>query len=59
MTTNDHFHQDSLDEFTGELSARGFRKVRSERYEAWRGAIHPAFAKLTDDDEMNIAITPG
>lgn len=59
MTTNDHFHQDSLDEFTGELSARGFRKVPGEPYEVWRGAIHPAFAKLTDSDEMSIAIRPG
>ena len=59
MTTNDHFHHVSLDEFTSELNARGFRKVRGERYEVWRGAIHPAFAKLTDADEMSIAIRPG
>ena len=59
MTTNDHFHQASLDEFTGELSVRGFRKIRGERYEMWRGAIHPAFAKLTDADEMSIVIRPG
>ena len=59
MMTNDHFHQDSLDEFTAELATKGFGSVAGSNPPRWRGRIHPAFAPLTDAVTMDIVIRPG
>ena len=59
MMTDEHFHQESLDEFTAELAAEGFEPVPDSKPPRWRGWIHPAFAPLTDATTMEIVVRPG
>lgn len=55
----DYFHIESLDKFTADLETAGFASIAGYRYPAWRGAIDPAFAGLTDATHMDIVIIPG
>ena len=55
----DHFHTESLHLFTAELEADGFVAIAEYSHPAWRGAIDPAFAGLTDAAHMDIVIIPG
>ena len=59
MVDQEHFHLESLEAFTGELEAAGFRMVADSDRSRWRGKIHPAFESLTDAQTMDIAIAPG
>ena len=59
MMTDDHFHLESLEQFTTVLGSVGFQLVADSTPPRWRGKIHPAFAKLTDAATMDIVITPG
>ena len=59
MMTDDHFHLDSLNEFTMELTVAGFEPVDGSRPLRWRGRIHPAFSSLTDAAMMDVVIRPG
>ncbi len=59
MVSEDHFHTDSLNGFTAELSASDFKPVADSNPSRWRGRIHPAFASLTDAETMDIVIRPG
>lgn len=55
----DCFHPESLDEFTADLEAAGYASIDGYAHPAWRGAIHPAFAGLTDAPYMDIVVVPG
>lgn len=55
----DCFYTEALDEFTADLEAAGFASIAGYGRPAWRGAIHPAFAGLTDATHMDIVIVPG
>ena len=57
--TAEHFDSDSLDEFVAELTAHGFQPTTGYGCQAWRNAIHPEFAGLTDARYMDVAILPG
>ena len=59
MMTDEHFHVDSLNEFTAELEAEGFEPVADSKPQRWRGRIHPAFASLTDAATMDVVVRPG
>ena len=59
MMSDDHFHLDSLNEFTEELEAEGFEPVADSKPPRWRGRIHPAFASLTDAATMDVVVRPG
>ena len=59
MMTDEHFHVDSLNEFTEELEAEGFEPVPDSTPQRWRGRIHPAFISLTDAATMDVVIRPG
>ncbi len=59
MIADDHFHLDSLREFTTELATAGFSPVAGFEPQRWRGAIHKAFASLTEAETMDIVIRPG
>ena len=59
MITDEHFHLESLEQFTSELASAGFRQVTASDPPRWTGEIHPAFAPLTDAKTMDIAIHPG
>ena len=56
---DDHFHPESLAEFTAALTSAGFRLVDDSSHPRWRGAIHSAFGSLTDAETMDIVIAPG
>ena len=55
---DEHFETESLERFTAELRANGFEQV-PEQPNAWRGAIHPSFAGMTDAATMDVIIRPG
>ena len=59
MMTDEHFHVDSLNEFTAELLVCGFEPVADSKPQRWRGRIHPSFASLTDAATMDVVIRPG
>ncbi len=59
MVADDHFHPESLAEFTAALTSAGFRLVDDSNHPIWRGVIHPAFGSLTDAETMDIVIAPG
>ena len=59
MSTEQHFHIESLDWFTTELAAAGFELTAGSDPPRWTGAIHPAFKTLTDAETMDIVIAPG
>ena len=59
MTTDDHFHLDSLKEFRIQLADAGFQRVPESDFERWTGRAHPALAPLTDVTTMDIVILPG
>ena len=59
MITDEHFHLESLEQFTLELASAGFRRVIDADPPRWTGAIHPAFSPLTDAKSMDILIRPG
>ena len=59
MATDDHFHPESLAEFTTALASAGFQLVADSAPHRWRGTIHPAFGSLTDAETMDIVIAPG
>ena len=59
MITDEHFHVESLEQFTSELASAGFRQVTDSDPSRWSGEIHPAFAPLTDARTMDILIRPG
>ena len=59
MTTDQHFHIESLDQFALELADRGFQLVAGSSPLRWVGEIHPAFKKLTDAETMEVVIFPG
>lgn len=59
MNMDDHFHPESLEEFTQGLAAAGFELVAGSNPPRWRGAIHPAFASLTDATTMDVLMVPG
>ena len=59
MTTDDHFHPESLEEFTTALGSAGFQLAVGSRPPRWKGSIHPAFGPLTDSATMAIVIAPG
>ena len=56
---DDCFHTESLDQFTADLEADGCVAIAGYPYPAWRGAIDPAFAGLTDAAHMDIIVVPG
>ena len=58
MLTDNHFHLESLEEFTTELVSAGFQLVPGSS-NRWVGDIHPAFRPLTDAETMDIVIAPG
>lgn len=55
----DHFHPESLEEFTAELAAAGFRLASNSVLPRWTGPIHSAFAPLSNATTMDIVIAPG
>ena len=59
MITDDHFHLESLEQFTSELASAGFREVAESDPSRWTGKIHRAFEPLTDAKTMDILIRPG
>ena len=59
MVTDDHFHPESLSEFTADLTSTGFQLVADSSPPRWRGSIHPAFGSLTDAATMDIVIAGG
>ena len=59
MITDDHFHLESLEQFTSELTSAGFRENTDSDPSRWTGDIHPAFEPLTDAKTMDILIRPG
>ena len=59
MITDQHFHLESLEQFTSELASAGFRQVTDSDPQRWTGEIHPAFAPLTEAKTMDIVIAPG
>ena len=59
MIAGDHFHLDSLQEFTEELATAGFQPVAGSENQRWRGRIRDAFASLTKSETMDIVIRPG
>ena len=59
MITDEHFHLESLEQFTSELASAGFQQVTDADPPRWTGEIHPAFAPLTDAKTMDIVIRPG
>ena len=59
MITDEHFHLESLGEFTSELASAGFRQDTDSDPSRWTGKIHPAFEPLTDAKTMDILIRPG
>ena len=59
MITDEHFHLESLEQFTSELASAGFQEVAESDPSRWIGEIHPAFESLTDAKTMEIVIAPG
>lgn len=59
MITDEHFHIESLEQFTSELASAGFRQVTDSDPSHWTGEIHPAFEPLTDAKTMDLLIRPG
>ena len=59
MITDEHFHLESLEQFTSELASAGFQEVAESDPSRWTGEIHPAFEPLTDARMMDIVIRPG
>ena len=59
MITDEHFHLESLEQFTSELASAGFRETTDSDPSRWTGEIHPAFEPLTDAKTMDILIRPG
>ena len=59
MITDEHFHLESLEKFTAELTTAGFALVAEPAPLRWTGKIHPAFDWLTDAKTMDIVIPPG
>ena len=59
MITDQHFHLESLEQFTSDLASAGFRQVTDSDPQRWTGEIHPAFAPLTEAKTMDIVIAPG
>ena len=59
MISDSHFHLESLEEFTQELSDAGFAPVLGSNSQKWTGDIHPAFEPLTDATTMDVVIQPG
>ena len=59
MIDDEHFHLESLEEFTSELASAGFLRIPGNGNPIWRGKIHPAFGSLTDAETMDIVIAPG
>ena len=59
MITEEHFHLESLEQFTSELASAGFRQNPESDPSRWTGEIHPAFELLTDAKTMDIVIAPG
>ena len=59
MLSDDHFHPESLEEFTAELVSAGFQLAPNSNPPKWTGDIHPAFKPLTDAGTMDIVILPG
>ena len=59
ITAEDHFHIESLEDFTAALTASGFEPVVVAGLPAWRGPIHPAFVSLTEAQTMDIVIQRG
>ena len=59
MITDDHFHLESLVEFTTGLTSAGFQLVPGSNPPRWTGSIHPAFRTLTDAATMDVVIVPG
>ena len=59
MVADDHFHPESLSEFTADLTSVGFQLVADSSLPRWRGSIHPAFGSLTDAETMDIVIAGG
>ena len=59
MTTDQHFHLGSLEQFITELRDVGFRRIAGSDPPRWVGCIHPAFRRLTDAETMEVVIFPG
>ena len=59
MTTDQHFHLDSLEQFTTELAGAGFQPVAGSNPPRWIGEIHPSFKTLTDAKTMEVVIFMG
>ena len=59
MISDSHFHLESLEAFTQELSDAGFSPVPGSHSQKWTGDIHPAFAPLTDATTMDVVIMSG
>ena len=59
MSTDDHFHLESLAKFIADLASSGFKLVADSNRQRWTGNIHPAFSQLTDAPTMDIVIEPG
>ena len=59
MITDEHFHLESLEQFTTELASAGFELISDSNPPKWTGKIHPAFRSLTDATTMDIVIVPG
>ena len=59
MTTDQHFHLASLEQFITELTDVGFQPIAGSDPPRWVGCIHPAFRRLTDAETMEIVIFPG
>ena len=57
--TDEHFHAESLGEFTSQLAEIGFQSVTISGLSRWRGPVHPAFGVLTAATTMDIAVRPG
>ena len=54
-----YFETESLDQFISDLESDGFVAIAAYAHPAWRGAIDPAFAGLTDATHMDIVVMPG
>ncbi len=59
MVGEDHFHLDSLREFTEDLATTGFDPIEGSDNQRWRGPIHEAFVSLTDAETMDVVIRSG
>ena len=57
--TEDCFHAESLEEFTGQLAEKGFEPVVPSDLPRWRGPVHPAFSSLSEATTMDIVVRPG